>query len=180
MPKLTRLGTTQAEAARLGEYAVSVIIAGDQLRALLMGVRVHRSTAALPQGATDGALFHITGGRVVVTSLVGRVTVALEAAANAVKLKYNPTAAGSDFDLCTAVETNADAVGQTYYIAGDVGTPGALLVGGAVGQANPVFPKPLMLDVGDIEVDCADGGDGSVEWTLTYIPYDANSAVSAA
>jgi len=159
---------------------MSVIIQGDQVRTILLGVRVHRPTEALPADAATDALFTIAGGRVILTSLVGRVTTALQAQANAVKLSYDPTAAGTTFDLCTAVETNGDAVGQTYYIAGDVGTPGGLLVGGAVGQANPVFPKPLLLDAGSILVDCADGGTGSVEWTVTYIPYDNGASVAAA
>lgn len=159
---------------------MSTLIQGSQIRALLLGVRVHRATEALPADASAEALFTITGGRVILTSLVGRVTTALQAQANAVKLSYNPTAAGTTFDLCTAVETNGDAVGQTYYIAGDVATPGGLLVGGAVGQANPVFAKPLLLDAGTIDVDCADGGTGSVEWTITYIPYDDGASVAAA
>lgn len=159
---------------------MSVLNPNEGLRKAILGVRVHRETQALPADASAEALFTIAGGRVIVTSLVGRVTTALQAQANAVKLQYNPTATGTTFDLCTAVETNGDAVGQTYYIAGDVATPGALLVGGAVGQANPVFPKPLLLDAGTIDVDCADGGTGSVEWTVTYIPYDDGATVVAA
>lgn len=159
---------------------MSVLNPLGALRSTILGQRVHRATAALPADASDGAIFTIAGGRVIITSLVGRVTTALQAQANSVKIKYNPTATGSDFDLCTAVETNADAVGQTYYIAGSVASPGALLVGGAVGQANPVFTAPLLLDAGDIELDCTDGGTGSVEWTLTYIPYDDGASVAAA
>jgi hypothetical protein len=158
---------------------MSVIIQGSQVRTVLLGICVNRATEALPADASAEALFTITGGRVVLTSLVGKVTTALQAQANAVKLTYNPTAAGTSFDLCTAVETNADAVGQTYYIAGNVASPGALLVGGAVGQANPVFTAPLMLDNGTIDVDCADGGTGSVSWTVTYIPLDDGAALVA-
>ena len=160
---------------------MTVLIQGSQLRALLLGVRVQRAAAVLPAGAADGALFSVSGGRVLVTSLVGEVTVVMPGGANSIKLKYNPTAAGSDFDLCTAVAITSDAVGQTYTLAGDVETPGALLVAGAVGQANPVFAKALMLSEGDIEVDCTDGQvTGQVAWTLTYIPLDDGAAVAAA
>lgn len=146
----------------------------------IVGVVVKKATATLPADASSATLFTVTGGRVILTLLLGKVTTALQAQANAVKLVYNPTAAGTSFDLCTAVETNADAVGQTYYIAGDVATPGALLVGGAVGQSNPVFDKPLCLDNGTIEVNCADGGTGSVEWAIAYVPLDDGAVVTAA
>lgn len=159
---------------------MSVIIQGDQLRALQLGVRVDRATATLPQ-STDGAIFTVSGGRVIVTSLVGQVTTVIGTGTTPdLKIKFNPTATGSDFDLCTAVSISADAVGQSYYIAGDVASPGALLVGGAVGQANPVFPKPLLLPAGDIEIDIDESVTGSVRWTCTYIPLDDGASVVAA
>lgn len=159
---------------------MSVLIQGSQLRALLLGVRVERATDTLPQ-STDEAIFTVSGGRVLITSLVGEVTTVIGAGTTPdLKIKYNPTAAGSDFDLCTAVSIASDAVGQMYYIAGSVASPGALLVGGAVGQANPVFTAPLMLSEGDIEIDMDESVTGSVAWTLTYIPLDDGASVAAA
>lgn len=146
----------------------------------ILGVAVKKATAALPADASSATLFTITGGRVVITSFLGKVTTALQAQANAVKLVYNPTAAGTSFDLCGATETNGDAVGQTYTFLGNVESVGSLLVAGAVGQSNPVFDKPLCLDNGTIEVNCADGGTGSVEWALTYVPLDDGAVVTAA
>ena len=159
---------------------MSVLIQGSQLRSLLLGVRVERATDTLPQ-STDEAIFTVSGGRVLITSLVGEVTTAIAAGTTPdLKIKYNPTATGSDFDLCTAVSIASDAVGQMYYIAGSVASPGALLVGGAVGQANPVFTAPLMLSEGDIEIDMDESVTGSVAWTLTYIPLDDGASVAAA
>lgn len=159
---------------------MTTLIQGSQLRALLTGVRVDRATATLPQ-STDQAIFTISGGRVLITSLVGEVTTVIGTGTTPdLKIKYNPTAAGSDFDLCTAVSISADAVGQQYYIAGSVASPGALLVGGAVGQANPVFTAPLLLSEGDIEIDIDESVTGSVQWSLTYIPYDDGASVVAA
>lgn len=159
---------------------MSVIVQGSQLRALALGVRVDRATATLPQ-STDQAIFTIAGGRVLITSLVGQVTTAIGAGTTPdLKIKYNPTATGSDFDLCTAVSIASDAVGQAYYIAGSVASPGALLVAGAVGQANPVFTAPLCLPAGDIEIDMDESVTGSVRWTVTYIPLDDGASVVAA
>jgi len=159
---------------------MSVLIQGSQLRSLLLGVRVHRATATLPQ-STDQAIFTVAGGRVLITSLIGQVTTVIGTGTTPdLKIKFNPTATGADFDLCTAVSISADAVGQAYYIAGNVASPGALLVGGAVGQANPVFASPLALPAGDIEIDIDESVTGSVSWTLTYIPLDDGAAVTAA
>ena len=158
---------------------MSVLIQGSQLRALLLGVRVDRATDTLPQTTTE-ALFNITGGRVAVTSLVGEVTTAIGAGTTPdAKLIYNPTATGTSFDLCTAVSIASDAVGQQYYIAGSVASPGALLVGGAVGQSNAVFDMPLVLSEGDIELNMDESVTGSVTWTLTYIPLDDGASVAA-
>jgi len=162
---------------------MSVILRPNQFnpvsRELTTGIRVDRATDTLPQTATE-AIFNITVGRVLVVGLVGKVTTAIAAGTTPdLKLIYNPTAAGTSFDLCTAVSIASDAVGQTYYIAGDVATPGALLVGGSVGQANPVFAKPLLLDLGDIEINMDESVTGSVSWSLIYVPWDADAAVTA-
>lgn len=163
---------------------MSVILRPNQFnpvsRELTTGIRVDRATDTLPQ-STDEAIFTITGGRVLVVGLVGEVTTAIGAGTTPdLKIKYNPTAAGSDFDLCTAVSIASDAVGQMYYIAGSVASPGALLVGGAVGQANPVFATPLLLSEGDIEIDMDESVTGSVSWSLIYVPWDADAEVAAA
>lgn len=158
---------------------MTTLIAGDQLRTLLYGSKVDKATGVVANGVTS--LFTIAGGRVVVTSLVGRVTTAIGATASNCKLTYNPTAAGTSFDLCTAVAIASDAVEQTYYIAGNVATPGALLVGGEVGQANGIFASPYILQAGVLEQNLsADPVGGAITWSLTYIPYDSGASIVAA
>lgn len=158
---------------------MSVLIQGDQIRSLLLGVRVSKATGTVANGTTT--LFNITGGRVVITSLVGRVTTLIGSTTSNCKLVYNPTAAGTSFDLCTAVDIATDAVEQTYYIAGSVASGGALLVGGAVGQANGVFSSPYILQAGALEQNLsADPVGGAITWTVTYYPYDDGASVAAA
>lgn len=158
---------------------MSVLIQGDQIRSILLGVRVTKATGTVTSGITT--LFNITGGRVVVTSLLGRVTTAIGATLSNCKLTYNPTAAGTSFDLCTAVAIETDAVEQAYYIAGNVGTPGALLVAGSVGQSNPVFSTPYVLQAGTLEQNLsADPVGGAISWAVTYYPYDDGAAITAA
>lgn len=158
---------------------MSVIIQGDQVRTIMLGSKVDKATGLLVNGTTT--LFTITGGRILVTSLLGRVTTLIGSTVATCKLTYNPTAAGTSFDLCTAVSIETDAVEQTYYVAGNVGTPGALLVAGTVGQANPVLASPYSLQAGTIEqILSADPVGGQITWSLTYVPYDAGASVAAA
>lgn len=158
---------------------MSVLLQGDQLRTILLGTAVSKATGTVANGITT--LFTIAGGRVVITSLVGRVTTAIGATASNCKLTYNPTAAGTSFDLCTAVAIETDAVEQTYYVAGSVASGGALLVGGAVGQANGVFSSPYILQAGTLEQNLsADPVGGAITWTVTYYPYDNGASLVAA
>lgn len=154
---------------------MTVMIQGSQLRSLLLGVRVDRATATLPQTGAS-TLFNITGGRVVITSLVGEVTVAIQNQLNNTKIVFDPTAAGADQDLCTVLDIANDAVGELYTISGAVGDAlrSDLLIG------NGVLSSPLVLSEGGIELNCAASNTGSVAWTLTYIPLDDGAAVAAA
>jgi hypothetical protein len=53
-------------------------------------------------------------------------------------------------------------------------SPGALIVAGTVGQAQPILRSPWLLQAGEIEANfSADPtGAGAISWTVTYVPYD--------
>ena len=154
---------------------MSVIIQGEQVRAITQGVLVSKATATLPQ-TTDGALFTITGGRILLLGLVGEVTTVIQTQANNTKLKFNPTATGADQDICAVLDISADAVGELYTISGTVGDAmrSDLLVG------NPLLTNPLVLAEGSIELDCAASNTGSVSWDIIYVPLDTGASVAAA
>lgn len=137
-----------------------------------LGYRLDRATEALP-ATTDGALFTITGGRILLTSIVGEVTTVIETQANATKLKLNPTATGADQDLCAALSISADAVGELYTITGIVGD--AMRSDLLIGQG---MTNPLILSEGDIEIDCAATNTGSVQWSMWYLPLDSGATVA--
>lgn len=147
---------------------------GLAMRDIQLGQKVDRATATLPQ-TTDGALFTISG-KVLLTGLLGEVTVVIETQANDTKLKLNPTATGTDQDLCAALDITADAVGELYTISGTVGDAlrSDLLIG------LPKIPAPMLLSAGSLELDCAASNTGSVKWTLFYIPWDQGATVVAA
>ena len=157
---------------------MSTLISGISQRQLLLGQQVTKSITAANGIIT---LFNITGGRAVITSLVGRVTTLIGATTSNLKLTYNPTAAGTSFDLCTATAVETDAVEQAYYLTGAVGSVAALQVAGAVGQANPVFSTPYTFQAGTIEANfSADPVGGVISWALTWVPLDTGASVAAA
>jgi|SRR6187551_350836 len=159
---------------------MTTIVDNKSFRELLLGRQVKKSITAANGIVT---VFNMTGGRVLITSLVGRVTTLIGSTASNLKLTYNPTAAGTSFDLCTAVAIETDAVEQTYTLLGaaTVAVPGALIVSGTVGQAMPVITNPYLLQAGTIEANfSADPVGGVIEWTMTYVSYDDAATVAAA
>jgi hypothetical protein len=156
---------------------MSTLIASDQIRSLLVGIKVLRSTAALPQTSTS-ALFTVSGGKVLITSLVGEVTTVIQTQADATKLSFDPTDAGATQDLCATLDITADAVGTLYSLTG---TP-ATAMQDALNflSSNKVLAQPLVLKPGSILLDCAASNTGSVKWDLCYIPLDNGASVVAA
>jgi hypothetical protein len=153
---------------------MSVIIQGDQLRTILLGSPVSRPAAGLPQTG-QSPLFTVAGGRVLLTSIVGRVTTVIQTQANNTKLVAKP-AAGSSVDLCAALNISALAVGT---LLGVTGVLADALVGAGVGAT--VTPRaPLVLAAGTIDLSCAASNTGAVEWTATYVPLDNGASLAAA
>lgn len=154
---------------------MSVIIQGDQVRAILFGVRVAKSTGTL--AATTVPLFTVAGGRVAITSIYGDVTTAITVA-NSYKLQHNPTA-GNTLDLVTATDigTTDSPVGTVLSFTGSAGN---ILGVGAAGSDNAQsLNGPLILQAGQIESVSA-GTDGVINWVLTYVPLDVGATLVAA
>jgi hypothetical protein len=136
-----------------------------------------RATDTLPQTADEG-LFSITGGKVRILSIIGEVTVAIGAVANATKLKHNPDGTGADVDLCATLDITGDAVGQVYSIVGVLATAMKSTTLWAVVPADSIPAPGLVLGPGDIELDCAgSSGTGSVKWTVEWEPVDSGAVL---
>jgi hypothetical protein len=154
---------------------MSVLIQGSQIRAITLGVKVDRATAVLPATA-QAAIFTITGGRVVVTSLVGEFTVAGSATATNLSVTTNPTT-GTDVVLASVAAVASKEIGSLVTLPLTLGgtlnvqSAGAGEIPGAVGFLCPI---------GTIELITSATNTGSVKWSLTYYPYDDGAAVAAA
>ncbi len=132
--------------------------------------QLNRATAVLPATGNQ-TLFTITGGRVMITSLVGEFTVAASATATNLKL----TAVGPNAqttDLCANVAVTSSAIG-TLFCPTAIGAAGQ--VGAAVTQNNEI-----VLNAGSIRATTDATNTGSMKWTLNYIPLDDGAAVAVA
>lgn len=127
---------------------------------------VERAAANLPQ-STQSSLFTVSGGRVLLTGLVGEVTTAIQNQGNTSTVLANPTT-GSDVTLLSLGNIANLAVGTIF---------------GATANAEAVtlFPlDKLILPVGSVDLSCAASNTGQVKWTLTYEPLDPGAKVTTA
>ncbi len=153
---------------------MSVLIQGDQLRTVQLGAKVDRATASLP-ATTQAAIFTVSGGRVLLTSLVGEVTTVIQNQACNLKVTANPTT-GTDVDIAANLNVQADEVGCLYGITGLFSDA---LVGANAG-AGVVPRNGVVLPVGTLDLVTSATNTGSVKWSLTYVPLDNGASVAAA
>lgn len=153
----------------------------SELLAAYYGVQVTGGAKTLP-ATTTGHLFTVSGGRVLVTSLTGVVTTAIQAQACTVSLGVTPTGGSAgNAALATATSVNGAAVGQNVSMPAlsAASAPQALVVS-ALALAIPFNPGGIALvGAGTIDWTTSATNTGAVTWSLTYIPYDAGAAVTA-
>ncbi len=143
----------------------------------ILGLRVDRATAALPQTAA-AAIFTISTGLVAVTAIYGEVTTVIQPQANATKLTFDPTATGATQDLSATLDITADAVGTMYSITG---TPATALADSLnFVSSNKMLAAPLVLKPGGILLDCAASNTGAGKWSIWYVPLEAGASIAAA
>ena len=127
--------------------------------------------------AADVDLFEISGGPIVITELVGIVTVEIGAGANDLQIVATPTAPGVGVNFSTAVDIDGDAVGTSITFtdaAVPVLTP---TTNGAITQ----FPRHYWLcPVGDLTATFTADAAGNIVWYMVYKPLSPNSVVTIA
>lgn len=145
------------------------------LRNALFGKLVKRAAAALPQ-TTQAAIFTVTGGDVLITSLVGEVTTAIQAQATTVQIIGNPTT-GTDVNWTNSTgDINGKEIGSTVTLP--AAFAGTALVNAAGG--NGLSAVPILARVGTIDLKTGASSTGAMKWYLTYVPLDDGAAVVAA
>ena len=160
-----------------------------QMFAASYGALVTGGSKTLPATAS-GDIFTVSGGRVIVTSLTGVVSTAVQAQATTLSVGNKPAGGTSAVaTLCATADLNGKPAGTS--LAVPLAKASALLVSGADGtlvwngssgaQGSPFTAGGLALvPAGTIQVTTGATSTGAITWSLTYIPYDAGASVVAA
>jgi len=158
---------------------MSSMVKGTQLRVEVFGYQATKSWT-LPASATTNTLFTVSGGAVLVTSLIGRVTTLIGSTATTVSLGTVPTVGTGTGTtaLATAVAVTSKEVGTFIGVQASSGVGGALVVGTNAGV--PVFTNfDFSVNAGTITATTsANAGAGVILWYLTYIPLDNGASVA--
>ncbi len=146
---------------------------GKSRKRALLGLQLDRETATLP-ASVYGALFTIVGGRILLTSIIGQVTTAIQGSAVNIKITATPTT-GTAVDIATDLACISDGIGTLYGINAYVG---AMVSGEEGAVAMPV--NSIIIPVGTLGITTNATRTGSVKWSITYVPYDDNAYVTVA
>lgn len=147
------------------------MISGKALLANIYGRKVERATATLPATGTQ-TIYNITGGRVLLTTLVGEATVATGATTNTITVNLVGSVNGLTVALATASDFTSRSVGTEFAFSA---LASAATVGAAFNQNNETILTP-----GAIQIVTSATNTGSVKWTLMFIPLDDGATVAAA
>lgn len=160
---------------------MSVIIQGDQVRAISLGQYVQGKRSTFGAGGGTHQLFTVAGGEVLVTALWGKVTTAISLAAQKITLVADPTT-GTTVNLS---EISGD-LGTTDTAVGDLIT-GKMDADGTtnlpIPSVGPGVPYSFVMTTGEIELLVSDetGTEaGAVDWYLTYVPLTSGATIVAA
>lgn len=155
---------------------MTAIIAGPQVRSIALGTKVDRATATIPQTATQ-SIFTISGGRILVTGLVGEVTTVIGSTATTLTVVSTPTS-GTAVTLASATAITSKEVGAQATLPLTSG--GALVVNNAGNGGQFPSHAPYVIGVGSIQITTSASTTGAMKWTLTYVPLDDAASVAAA
>jgi hypothetical protein len=161
---------------------MSVLLKSGQILGVFYGTQVTGGAKTLP-ASTSGSIFTVTGGRVIVTSLMGVVTTAIQNQACTMSIGGTPSGGSEQTtELCAAASVSNLAVGVT------VGLPlyatAQLLVSANPGvlssnETSALLGGTCMVNTGTIDVTTSATNTGAITWSMTYIPYDVGAVVAA-
>lgn len=146
------------------------IINDASLEMLGVGEKVDRPAGVLPQNTTV-PIFSVNK-RILLTNLIGEVTVELGAVATNLKVQANPTVTGASVDLCADLAVATKVLGTLFSLTGTVAD--ALQSGLAVVGMT----KPIIVQAGTIDLVTNANDTGSVKWSLYYVPLETGVIVA--
>ena len=137
-----------------------------------LGKKVEKGSTAIT-GISTKDMFSVTGGRILVTALIGEVaTVDLQAQANALTINVDPTV-GLTGALGTGIETNGALIGTTFSVTGNPADAIIKNTGAAI-----TCKSPVIVPAGGIFYATAASSTGEMKWTIWYVPLDPAAYVT--
>lgn len=162
---------------------MATFVQGYQLRTLMLGTQVLKPAQTPPNSGTSATLFTVTGGVVLVSLLMGRVSTALSGTTGAIALGSKPTT-GTEVNnsIATATVVGGAEIG-TLLVPIDTTTTGlgGALVNTALKAGTAAFLSAAFFAVntGTIEITTSVATmTGAIDWYLTYVPLDTGASVS--
>ena len=148
----------------------------DVFTAMGLGFRASKASATLPATTTQN-IFTITGGRVLVTVMVGEITTIVQAQACTLKVTSVPTT-GTAVDVASALDINGFEAGAILVVEGD----GTALIGAAAGagHAPALNALPFILPIGTVRIATSATNTGATKWDVWYFPLDDGAAIASA
>jgi len=149
----------------------------DVFTTMARGFHVARASAVLP-ATTTYSLFTISTGRVLVTLLMGEVTVVNTATATNAKILINPTT-GTSGEIAADLAIASLEAGTIYLVEGDGSALVAVSAGGSYFAAGT--PAPFVAPAGTLDLETsATNATGAAKWDIWYFPLDAGASVASA
>ncbi len=161
-----------------------------QLFTAAYGAVVTGGAKTLPASGS-GDIFLVTGGRVIVTSLTGVVTTVIQTQACTISVGNKPTGGSSATTTLCAASASVSALPAGASLAVPQAKASALMLSAADGtllwnttsgaQGVPVTSGGLVIvPAGSIQITTSATNTGAIQWSVTYVPYDAGATVTAA
>jgi len=146
----------------------------QMIAAFCMGMRVDTATITIPHTATT-IYYHIHGGKILLTNLVGEIVVAADGA-NSVHIDHTPTT-GSASVIAAAADIDTWLIGDIITLNGlysDVIFPVV-----AAGKSSSMAYKGIVLTPGSLSWHSNGTTAGDWKWSLFYVPLDDGAYVEA-
>jgi hypothetical protein len=156
---------------------VTTILQGTQIRQIALGIAVSNASPKTVPLNTTLTIFTVSGGKILITSLVGVVTTVIGGTTPALKLVSTPTT-GTASDMCTALTITGTEVGTMFSMPS---APGSALAGVINKSGSVAAPGQQVVNIGTIGMnDSAADATGAIQWFMTYVPLDSGASVVAA
>lgn len=161
---------------------MTAIIQGYQLREIALGIQVLKAAQTPPNSGSSATLFTVSGGSVLVTSLLGEVSTVLSGTTGQISLGTVPTVGTTEAaGIATATVVGGAEAGTWMGVQSSSGLAGALAINAEPAKAGFVvwLSAPFVVPAGTISVSTTVATmTGAITWYLHYVPLDTGAAVA--